>query len=152
MAGQHKEASVAPHGVELTLPHREYLPRVFYDASYVRFGQIGVLLPIVETPVRRQLDDLALPGFEHVRAVVVHKSRVVEQAILGYQSWGSPACVPERRAVTERLHPLMVEDRERPLEVGPLLGLRQPGRLAVAVGMVTHVVPGLDDPLYQTGV
>ncbi len=63
-------------------------------------GQEAVLLPVVERPLDRDLDERAcrVDG-ELVGDVGVHQAGVVEEAAVGEQCRGAPGQVPHRRAV-----------------------------------------------------
>jgi hypothetical protein len=73
---------VAAHRTELVDPEAGDGTRILGRRAYDRPRQVGVVLPVVERPERRQLDDRARVRLKHVRAVAVYQARVVLQAVL----------------------------------------------------------------------
>jgi hypothetical protein len=143
---------VAAHRVQLVRPEVEHLAGRLDDRADGRVGQEGVLLPVVETPVRRQLGDRACLRLEEVGPVVVHQGRVVGETVLGDEPRRPPGRLPHGGAVTARPNADTLERGERPLEVLALLVLGEVDRAHVVVRVVADLMAGGRDPLDRLGV
>src|SRR5919204_450471 len=120
----HFEADLAnpgAHAVELLAPELDGARRrLDRPAPTARLGEVHVLVPVVEAPVRRQLRERPVRGLEHVRPVVVHEGRVVPKAVLGEEVEGALARLPARRAVALGADADPLQRLEPALEVGAL--------------------------------
>ena len=104
MAGEHEEAAVAAASRRARSSRgRAPSPATRSPTRNGGSRQVRVLLPVVERPVHRQLDDLPRAGVEHVRLVGVHQRRVVGEPVLGDELRRAPARLPARAAEALRL-------------------------------------------------
>ena len=149
VVGEHPAATHRPQPLELALPELAGLARGLDQPGAGDVRQVAVLLPVIEGPLDRDLDDRRPGPGRHrqlVRRVRVHQARVVEEAPLGQQGGAAPRQVPHRRAVADRTDAGdLLQGREAAVEVVGLLLRADTGRLLVQVAVVGDLVPGRDD-------
>ena len=154
VVGQDPAAALGAQGVELALPQLTRLGRRLDQAAAADVGQVAVLLPVVERPLDRHLDEArAALDRQLVGGVGVHEAGVVEEAAFGEQRRRPPRQVPHGRAVALRPHPGdPVERLQAAVQRRDLLGEGQGRRLLVQVAVVADLVAGVDDRPHGVGV
>jgi hypothetical protein len=146
-----EQAAIVPHAIQLRAPHLGHLHWGFDHRTDVGIGQVGVLLPVVQGPVHRQLHDRPGIGGEPVWPVVTHEGGVVAQAVFGDEPRSLPTGTPQRGTVTGDIDALSREHGQRPFEVGAFLGGGHGHRRAVTVRVVGDLVSAFDDGRRQPG-
>jgi hypothetical protein len=152
VAREHEQRVVAAVRVERGRPQVEHLRRALEPGADVGPRQVRVLLPVVELPRDRQLDEVAAVELEHVRAVVVEEARVVAEAVLDEQARCPERRLPAGTAVAGGADAVSLERGEPLLEVAPLLVAGLVDGRDVRVGVVPDLVPGGEDRGDRTGV
>ncbi len=150
MVGQDECATLGGEGVELERPELVDLGRALDQPAARQTWQVDVLLPVVETPVDRQLDDRRAArlgaGGEQVRAVGVHQARVVAKAVPGEDRGRGLAHLPVRTPPTDRANPGHPFERLQTPDQDPLLlGRVELRDRLVEVAVVGDLMTGVAD-------
>lgn len=121
VAREHKKRSMTPHCVDLVNPHISDDQWRLDDFTDPGFRKEGVLLPVVQAPMRGELRNRSCGGFNEIRDVRIHQAGIVFQPVLGYQRRRLPRGLPQCGAMPLWRNAEATEHGKRQIEVGAFI-------------------------------